>query len=101
MQTGSPSERNGQSLVLGRSDYFTLALAFLRSAQYFFILSETALRAAADMRLVFVSAVAMARLSARRRRGSANSGNVPSIAMISARSCFNMVSAPARASFRS
>jgi hypothetical protein len=29
--------------------YFTLALAFLRSAQYFFIRWDTALRAAADI----------------------------------------------------
>jgi hypothetical protein len=32
--------------------YFTLAFAFLRSAQYFFIMTETALRAADDMRRV-------------------------------------------------
>jgi hypothetical protein len=34
-------------------DYFTLALAFRRSAQYFFIRSETALRATADIVSVF------------------------------------------------
>jgi hypothetical protein len=80
--------------------YFPFALAFLRSAQYFFIRSETAFLAVADIRLVLVSAVAMVRLSARRCGASASSGNVRSIAMISARSCFTMVSAPGPGEFQ-
>ena len=81
--------------------YFALALAFRRSAQYFVIRSDTAFRAAADMRLVRLRALAIARPTARRLRGSANSGNVRSMATISARSCFNTVSAPARANVKS
>src|SRR5262245_26566650 len=61
---------------------------------------ETAFLAAADIRLVVVRAFAMARRAARRLRGSASSGKVRSIAMISARSCFNTASAPCRANSR-
>jgi hypothetical protein len=76
------------------------AWAFRRSAQYRFMRWETALRPAADIRLVRFVACSSERRSARRRCGSASSGNVRSIAMISARSLFNATSAPVRASSR-
>jgi hypothetical protein len=40
---------NSANRTILTADYFILALAFLRSAQYFFIRSDTALRAAADI----------------------------------------------------
>src|SRR5262245_38507863 len=63
--------------------------------------TDTAFLAAADIRRVLVLAVAIARAIARRRFGSASSGNVRSMAMISARSSLSIDSAPARASFNS
>jgi hypothetical protein len=57
------------------------AWAFRRSAQYRFMRWETALRPAADIRLVRFVACSSERRSARRRCGSASSGNVRSIAM--------------------
>ena len=77
--------------------YFVFAVALRRSAQYFVIRAETALRAAADIRLVrFVTCVA-ARTAAR-RGGSFSSGNVRSIATISARSRSMACPAPTLAS---
>jgi hypothetical protein len=89
------SSRSGRDEI-----YFTFACAFRRSAQYRFIRAETALRAAADIRRVRRVACSTARRTARRRRGSASSGNVRSIAMISARRRVSANSAPARASSR-
>src|SRR5206468_5372095 len=82
-------------------DYLIFAFAFRRSAQYRFIRSETARRAAADIVLARSVAALTDRRSARRRLGRASSGNVRSMAMISARSSFKITSAPARASSRS
>jgi hypothetical protein len=83
-----------------RAGYLTFALAFLRSAQYFVIRSDTTLRAAADIRRPLFCAFCTDWRSARRRWGSASSGNVRSMATISARSWFRTDSAPARASSR-
>jgi hypothetical protein len=80
--------------------YFTFAWALRRSDQYFFIRSDTAFRAAADIVRVRWPALSTLRRMARRRRGSASSGNVRSMAMISARSCFKVASAPALAHSR-
>jgi hypothetical protein len=80
------------------SAYFTFALAFRRSAQYFFMRALTALRAAADICRPRCSTRLIDRATLRRVAGSFNSGNVRSMAMISARSCFRAVSAPAFAS---
>jgi hypothetical protein len=79
---------------------FAFACAFRRSAQYFLIRCETALRAAADMRLVRLRAVATDLRSAFRVPGSASSGNVRSIAMISALNRRSAASAPSLASSR-
>src|SRR5919197_4829240 len=84
----------------GRASYFIFDLALRRSAQYRFIRSETARRAAADIVRVRSLARLIDRLSARRRLGRASSGNVRSMAMTSARSSFNVCSAPLRASSR-
>ena len=94
LQTGPTGSR-------GSTRHLTLACAFLRSAQYFFIRSDTAFRAAAEVRRVRVVTSRTDFLSARRRPGSASSGNVLSIAIISARSRFKATSAPVRASSRS
>jgi len=59
--------------------------------------SETAFRAAADIRLVRLEACLNDRRIARLLCGSANSGNARSMATISARRCLRAVSAPARA----
>jgi len=74
------------------------AFAFRRSAQYFFIRCETVFLAAADIRrvLAFTSLTA-----ARRCSPVASSGNVRSMAPISARRRLSASSAPARASSRS
>jgi hypothetical protein len=74
--------------------HFTFAFALRRSAQYFFIRAETALRAAADIVRARPPAVLADCRRMRRAFGSANSGNVRSMAMISARSSFNAASAP-------
>jgi hypothetical protein len=74
--------------------YLTLAFAFLRSAQYFLIRTEVALRAAADHCLVRLRAVFTVRPTARRPFEIASSGKVRSIAIISARNCFKVASAP-------
>jgi hypothetical protein len=84
-----------------RRPHLTFACAFRRSAHYRFMRSETALRATADIRRVRVPPCLMDCLSARRRFGSASSGNVRSISMISARNCFKADSAPTLASSRS
>jgi len=76
----------------------TFAWGLRRSSQYFFILRDTARLAAADICRVRVVAVFTARRALRRRLGSASSGNVRSIATISARSCFKSVCAPVTAS---
>jgi hypothetical protein len=81
--------------------HFAFACAFRRSAQYFFILCETAFRAAADIRLVRVRAVATDLRSAFRGPVSASSGKVRSIAIISARNRRSAASAPSLASSRS
>src|SRR6476620_6965437 len=80
--------------------HFTFACAFRRSAQYRFIRADTALRAAADIVRVRVAAFCRERRTARRRCGSCNSGNVRSIAMISARRRWSVTSAPVRARSR-
>jgi hypothetical protein len=74
--------------------HLTLAFALRRSAQYFFIRADTAFRAAADIVRARRPAVWAERRTALLVLGSANSGNVRSMAMISARSCFSAVSAP-------
>ena len=61
---------------------------------------ETARRVAADTARARFSAFLIERPTARRVRGSASSGNVRSMAIISARSCFSIPSAPARANSR-
>ena len=63
--------------------------------------TDTALRAAADMCRVRFVACLRDRVSTRRRLGSASSGNVRSIATISARRRWSVTSAPVRASSRS
>jgi hypothetical protein len=92
--------RSHRSDLDGWSSYRTFCFAFLRSLQYFFIRFETASRASCDIRRPRLPIVFTVRRSARRVCGNANSGNVRSIAMISARSCFNADPAPDRASSR-
>ena len=81
--------------------HFTFACAFRRSAQYFFIRCDTAFRAAADIRLVRLRAVATDLRRVLRVPGSASSGKVRSIAIISARNRRSAASAPSLASSRS
>jgi hypothetical protein len=54
-----PRKRLRSSRQVANQLTFTFACAFRRSAQYFFILCETAFRAAADIRLVRLPAVAI------------------------------------------
>jgi hypothetical protein len=95
------TEAEQKTASVDRSSYLTLAFAFRRSAQYFFIRVESAFRAAADIWRPRLRAAFRERVTARRRLGNANSGNVRSIAMMSARSSFSIVCAPARANSRS
>ena len=81
-----------------RDCYF--AFAFRLSAQYFFIRREIAFFAAADILRPRFLAVFIEPRTARRPLDSANSGNVRSMAIISARSCFKVDAAPALASSR-
>jgi len=101
-EDGTPGAKRWRARPIPCFDYFTFtfACAFFRSAQYFFIRTDTAWRAAADIRRPLRRAVLIVRRTARRFDGSANSGNVRSMAMISARSCFNRTSAPVRANSR-
>ena len=80
--------------------HLAFACAFRRSAQYFFILCETAFRAAADIRRVRLRAVATDLRRAFRGPVSASSGKVRSIAIISARNRRSAASAPTLASSR-
>src|SRR5262245_65400098 len=100
MSLHEPTTMHRSAVVLGRG-YFTLAWALFRSAQYFFMRCDTALRAAADMRRVRFEAFLTALRTARLRRGKPSSGNVRSIAMISERSRLRVTSAPVRAKLRS
>ena len=101
-EDGTSGAKRWRARPIPWCDYFTFtfACAFFRSAQYFFIRTDTAWRAAADIRRPLRRAVLIVRRTARRFDRSANSGNVRSMAMISARSCFNRTSAPVRASSR-
>jgi hypothetical protein len=92
--------RRTLSLAHDLRAYLTFAVALRRSAQYLVILSDTARRAAADIRRVRFAAAFNERRTARRRLGNASSGNVRSIAMISARRRFSVTSAPVRARLR-
>jgi hypothetical protein len=92
---GAPETRNSGTLG---TTYFTFALAFRRSAQYFLMCALTAFRAAADICRPRCPTRLMERATLLRVAGSFSSGNVRSMAMISARSCFSAVAAPARAS---
>jgi hypothetical protein len=78
--------------------HLSRAFALRRSFQYFFIRSLTAFLAAADILLPRCWTCLIVLETARRFAGKASSGNVRSMAMMSARSSFRTFSAPARAS---
>ena len=72
--------------------HFIFAFALRRSAQYFFIRADTALRAAADIVRMRVFAFSTPLRIARRRFPKASSGNVRSSAIISARKSLSAAS---------
>ena len=85
--------------MLVRGRHFTLAFAFRRSAQYLLHALRDRLALGFGHRPHALAGLLKSLPNGRRFLGRANSGNVRSMAMISARSCFNTASAPTASQF--